>query len=68
MIGFKSWTLAIKLSILPLHYVLRRISLGQTEGQNKLRIGSLSNYDDDHNDNLKKNNRFNDQNNSSARA
>ena len=29
--------------------------------------GSLSNYDDDHNDNLK-NNRFNDQNNSSARA
>ena len=68
MIGFKSWTLAIKLSILPLHYVLRRISLGQTEGQNKLRIGSLSNYDDDHNDNFKKNNRFNDQNNSSARA
>ena len=68
MIGFKSWTLAIKLSILPLHYVLRRISLGQTEGQNKLRIGSLSNYDDDHNDNFKKNNRFNDQNNSSAGA
>ena len=32
-------------------------------------VGSLSNYDDDHNDNLKKkNNRFNDQNNSSARA
>ena len=29
---------------------------------------SLSNYDDDHNDNFKKNNRFNDQNNSSARA
>ena len=31
-------------------------------------MGSLSNYDDDHNDDLKKNNRFNDQNNSSARA
>ena len=30
--------------------------------------GSLSNYDDDHNDDFKKNNRFNDQNNSSARA
>ena len=30
-------------------------------------LGSLSNYDDDHNDDLKKN-RFNDQNNSSARA
>ena len=35
MIGFKSWTLAIKLSILPLHHVLRRISLGQTEGGNR---------------------------------
>ena len=32
-----------------------------------LSIGSLSNYDDDHND-YEKNNRFNDQNNSSARA
>ena len=52
MIGFKSWTLAIKISILPLHHVLRRISVGQSEGQNKLRIGSLSNYDDDRNDNL----------------
>ena len=31
-------------------------------------LGSLSNYDDDHNDDFKKNNRFNDQNNSSARA
>ena len=31
-------------------------------------IGSLSNYDDDHNDDFKKTNRFNDQNNSSARA
>ena len=30
-------------------------------------VGSLSNYDDDHNDNFKKN-RFNVQNNSSARA
>ena len=35
MIGFKSWTLAIKLWILPLHHVLRRISLGQTEGRNR---------------------------------
>ena len=32
-----------------------------------LKIGSLSNYDDDHNDDFK-NNRFNDQNNSFARA
>ena len=31
-------------------------------------LGSLSNYDDDHNDDFKKNNRFNDQNNSSALA
>ena len=31
-------------------------------------IGSLSNYDDDHNNDFKKNNRFNDQNNSSAGA
>ena len=31
-------------------------------------LGSLSNYDDDHNDDFKKNSRFNDQNNSSARA
>ena len=30
-------------------------------------LGSLRNYDDDHNDDLKKNNRFNDQDNSSAR-
>ena len=38
------------------------------ENQKQIIIGSLSNYDDDHNDNFKKNNRFNDQNNSSARA
>ena len=31
-------------------------------------LGSLSNHDDNHNDDFKKNNRFNDQNNSSARA
>ena len=31
-------------------------------------LRSLSNYDDDHNDDLKKKNRFNDQNNSSARV
>ena len=31
-------------------------------------IGSLNSYDDDHNDDFKKNNRFNGQNNSSARA
>ena len=31
------------------------------------KIGSLSNYDEDHNDDFK-NNRFNDQNNSSSRA
>ena len=31
------------------------------------KIGSLSNYDDDHNDDFK-NNRFNDQNNSSSRV
>ena len=31
-------------------------------------LNGLSNYDDDHNDDFKKNNRFNDQNNSSARA
>ena len=31
-------------------------------------IGSLRNYDDDHNDDFKKNNRFNGQNNSSACA
>ena len=31
-------------------------------------LASLSNYDDDHSDDFKKNNRFNDQNNSSARA
>ena len=38
------------------------------ENPKQIIIGSLSNYDDDHNDNFKKNNRFNDQNNSSARA
>ena len=32
-----------------------------------LKIGSLSNYDDDHNDDFK-NNRFNDQHNSFSRA
>ena len=31
-------------------------------------VGTLSNYIDDHNDDFKKNDRFNDQNNSSARA
>ena len=31
-------------------------------------VGSLSNYDHDHNDDFKKTNRFNDQNNSSAHA
>ena len=31
-------------------------------------LGSLSNYDDDHNDDFKKTNMFNDQDNSSARA
>ena len=31
-------------------------------------VGSLSNYDDNHNDNFKKQCRFNDQNNSSARV
>ena len=31
-------------------------------------VGTLSNYVDDHNDDFKKNDRFNDQNNSSARA
>ena len=31
-------------------------------------IGSLSNYDDDHNNDFKKNNRFHDQNKSSAPA
>ena len=38
------------------------------ENPKQIIIGSLSNYDDDHNDNFKKNNTFNDQNNSSARA
>ena len=33
-----------------------------------LTLGSLRNYDDDHNDDFKKHNSFNDQNNSSARA
>ena len=31
-------------------------------------VGTLSNYDEDHDDELQKNNGFNDQNNSSARA
>ena len=33
-----------------------------------LTVGSLSKYKDDHNDDLKKNKRVNDENNSSARA
>ena len=31
-------------------------------------VGSVGNYDEDHNDDFQKKNRFNDQNNSSARA
>ena len=38
------------------------------QDENCILGGSLSNYDDDHNDDFKKNKRFNDQNNSSAHA
>ena len=43
---------------------LYRVNPNETISTAKL--GSLSNYDDDQNDDFKKTNRFNDQNNSSA--
>ena len=54
---------------LELHYSIIQFLIKSSIARHRVKaLGSLSNYDDDHNDDFKNNNRLNDQNNSSARA